>query len=112
MELAIYKALKSINIEEHLVDSVINAMEAHFEDRVGRATEPLLAKMDSMKGSMDALKDSLSAEIRAFATVKTEADKVKELRGQRTRWVVGTFLGTSVSVVGLMVVLAKAFGII
>ena len=74
-------------------------MEAHFEDRVGRATAPLLAKMD-------AIKDSLSAEIRAYATIKSESDKAKELRVQRMHWVVAT----AIAVAGFMVALGKVTG--
>ena len=61
MELAIYKALKSLNIEEALVDSAINAMEAHFEDRVTRATLPVVAEMKNLGSRIDAIGFKLDA---------------------------------------------------
>jgi|GEM_PF-6621693 len=66
MELAIYKALKSLNIDEELVDSAINAMEAHFEDRVTRATLPVVAEMRAMKGELSAKIDAFSAKVEAY----------------------------------------------
>jgi len=72
MELAIYKALKSLNIEEALVDSAINAMEAHFEDRVTRATLPVVAEMRAMKGELSAKLDAYSSKVDAFTQINSE----------------------------------------
>ena len=85
MELAIYKALKSLNIEESLVDSAINAMEAHFEDRVTRATVPVVAEMRAMKGELSAKLDAFSSKVDVFAQAT--------LKAINRRWIVGTLIG-------------------
>lgn len=86
MELAVYKALKSLNIEEALVDSAINAMEAHFEDRVTRATVPVVAEMRAMKGELLAKLDAFSSKVDVFAQANSE-------KAINRRWIVGTLIG-------------------
>ena len=106
MQLDIYKALKSINIEEQLVSSVIQSMEAHIDDRISRVSQPVLAKLDSVQAKLDAVQASLGAKIDAIAQVKSETEKAAELRAQRARWIAGT----AVAAAGATLAILKALG--
>ena len=98
MELALYKALRSLNIEEALVDSAINAMEAHFEDRVTRATVPVVAEMRNLGSRMDAIGFKLDA----YAQINAE-------KATNRRWIVGTVIGVVALVPSIA---ASTFGIL
>ena len=104
MQLDIYKALKSINIEEQLVSSVIQSMEAHIDGRISQVAQPILAKLDSvqarfnglqssLQAKLDGVQSSLGTKIDAMAQIKGETEKASEMRAQRARWVIATAVG-------------------
>ena len=76
MELAIYRALKSINIEEDAVEAVITAMEKHIEERVNQGLAPALAKIDAVQAQLIAKMDA----------------GLSMGREERMRWTIGTGL--------------------
>lgn len=92
-QLDIYKVLKSTNIEEQIVSSVIESMEAHIDGRI-QVAQPILAKLDALQvgtaARFDALQSSLGSKIDAMAQVRSETEKAAELRSQRARWITGT----------------------
>ncbi len=106
MQLDIYKALKSINIEEQLVSSVIQSMEAHIDSRISQVAQPILAKLDSVQSALNAVQSTLGAKIDAMAQVKSETEKAVELRSQRARWITGT----AVAAIGATLATLKAMG--
>ncbi len=110
MQLDIYKALKSINIEEQLVSSVIQSMEAHIDGRISQVAQPILAKLDALQlgtsARFDALQSSLGSKIDAIAQIKTETERAAELRSTRARWAIGTAVGAVTATLAIL----KALG--
>ena len=106
MELALYKALSSIKIEEPLVDAVIKAMDTHIDSGIGRSVIPLLAKLEAIGTRIDSLKSELSAKIDAYAEIKAE----KKVRNRNIASVllgsVGLIVTTTAATIGAL----KAFG--
>lgn len=121
MQLDLYKALKSINIEEPLVTAAVQAMEAHIDNRISQVSQPILAKLDALQAGtatrldalqavtatrFDALQSSLGSKIDTIAQVKTEKDINR-------RWIIGTVLGGIALVFsssGVTVGILKAIG--
>ena len=58
MQLALYKALKSLNMPDEAANEVLAAMDAHIENRIGGSTAALLAKMDLFSAAIGAKIDS------------------------------------------------------
>lgn len=99
LALSLYKALKSINIEESQVSAVIDAMETHIENRTSQAVAPLLAKIAE-------LQTVLGTKIDTLGQSKTDAEKAREQRTQLIRWVIGTGVAVASATVGIL----KALG--
>lgn len=99
MQLELYKALRSINIEEDKVSAVIEAMETHIDNRISQATQPLLSKLDSVQSV-------LGGKIDAFAQIKGETEKAREQRAVLIRWVIGT----TIAAVSATLAVLKALG--
>ncbi len=114
MQLDIYKALKSINIEEKLVSSVIQSMEARIDGRISQVAQPILAKLDALQTStsarFDALQTSLGSKIDAMGQVKSETEKAAEVRAQRFRWITTTAVAATVTAVSATLAILKALG--
>lgn len=134
MQLDIYKALKSINIEEQLVSSVIQSMEAHIDSRISQVAQPILAKLDAFQtattarfdalqtattarfdalqsgtsAKLDSLQGSLGSKIDAMAQIKSETEKAADVRAQRLRWIAGT----AVAAVTATLAVLKAAGLL
>jgi uncharacterized protein YPO0396 len=108
MKLELYKALRSINIEEAQVNAVIQAMDTHIDNRISQATQPLLSKLDSVQNGLTSVQTVLSSKIDAIVQVKTETEKERDRRSQLVRWVIGTALAA----VGTTLAVLKAMGYI
>lgn len=101
MHLALYKALRSINISDEAATAVVNEMDAHIDSRVTQATRPVLDKLDAVQGV-------LTAKIDAFGQVKAETEQARERRSLLTRWVVGTTIAAVAATLGIL----KALGLL
>ncbi|WP_066721998.1 hypothetical protein [Sphingomonas pituitosa] len=56
MEVLLFRALKSANIEEETAAKVVEALEEHIDVAIGQANKALEAKLDGIKMSVDAVK--------------------------------------------------------
>ena len=119
MYLELFKALKSLNIDDQRATDTVQAMNAHIDTRISQATAPLLQKLDSVKSELAAKIDAyalvknaqaselaakidayaqvknaqdseLAAKVDAYAHVKNAQDSDRERRSSRLRWVIGT----------------------
>lgn len=55
MEVLLFRALKSANIDEETAAKVVEALEEHIDVAIGQANKALEAKLDGIKMSMDAV---------------------------------------------------------
>lgn len=100
MHIELFTALKSLGVEDDKAQKVVKAVEDHIAMQISQATQPILARMDSMQST-------LSAKIDAYATVKTQTEADRERRNQLIRWVVGTGIAATAATLGVL----KAFGV-
>ncbi|MGN8001390.1 hypothetical protein [Sphingomonas sp. 22176] len=56
MEVLLFRALKSANIEGETAAKVVEALEEHIDVAIGQANKALEAKLDGIKMSVDAVK--------------------------------------------------------
>ncbi|MET3726060.1 hypothetical protein [Sphingomonas trueperi] len=56
MEVLLFRALKSANIDEETAAKVVEALEEHIDVAIGQANKALEAKLDGIKMSVDAVK--------------------------------------------------------
>ena len=89
MDLQLYKALKSISIPEDFVDAAITAMDAHIDQQINLATAPVLARLDALSSEIKSGLAVNNGKLDAIVLIKSDADRVKELRAQRNRWIAG-----------------------
>ncbi|RSV33369.1 hypothetical protein CA234_22710 [Sphingomonas sp. ABOLE] len=55
MEVLLFRALKSANIDDDTAAKVVEALEEHIDVAIGQANKALEAKLDGIKMSMDAV---------------------------------------------------------
>ncbi|WP_333574083.1 hypothetical protein [Sphingomonas sp.] len=55
MEVLLFRALKSANIDEETAAKVVEALEEHIDVAIGQANKALEAKLDGIKMSVDAV---------------------------------------------------------
>lgn len=102
MKIELYEALTRINIEPETAKVVIASLGEHIEMQVSRANEAVLAKLDGVQASLASGQATLAAKLDALASGRIDpVEKAvgqlvndKQLRVQRTRWVIGTMIGT------------------
>ena len=102
MQFDIYEALTGANIDPDKAKAVVASLQEHIDMQVSRANEAVLAKLDGMQLKTDGAHSTLIAKIDAVVSGRIDPlDKAvgqlvndKQLRVQRTRWVIGTMLGT------------------
>lgn len=56
MEVLLFRALKSANIDDDTAAKVVEALEEHIDVAIGQANKALEAKLDGIKMSVDAVK--------------------------------------------------------
>jgi len=101
MDIELYTSLVKLNASDEDARKVVQALKQYIAMEIAQATQPLIAKMDSVQGT-------LSAQIQAIAQVKTQTDAERDRRSQLVRWVIGTVLGsvattvTVLKIVGLL----------
>lgn len=103
MHLPLYKALLAANISDEAATALVQAMDAHIESRVIAATQPVLAKLDSMQ-------TTLSVQINALKEEKATAEKVKDARIKNWQWAAGWIVGGIGTGVTATLGIGKALG--
>jgi hypothetical protein len=99
MQIDLYDAMTSANIPADKAKAVVESLQEHIEMQVSRANEAVLAKLDGVQGTLVAKLDALvSGRIEPIDKAVGQLVADKQLRVQRTRWVVGTAL----TMLGLM----------
>ena len=93
MQIDLYDALTGANIPSDKAKAVVESLQEHIDMQVSRANEAVLAKLDGVQTTLVAKLDAIVSG-RIDPTEKAVAQLVndKQLRVQRTRWVVGTIL--------------------
>ena len=93
MQIDLYDALTGANITPEAAKVAIASLQEHIDMQVSRANEAVLAKLDGVQGTLVAKLDAIVSG-RIDPTEKAVGQLVndKQLRVQRTRWVVGTIL--------------------
>ena len=112
MQIDLYDALTGANIPSDKAKAVVESLQEHIDMQVSRANEAVLAKLDGVQGTLVAKIDALvsgridpiekanAANLNALVSGRIDpVEKAigllvsdKQLRVQRTRWVVGTIL--------------------
>ena len=91
----LYSALTGANIDADKAKVVVESLQEHIDMQVSRANEAVLAKLDGVQTTLVAKIDALiSGRIEPIEKAVGQLVNDKQLRVQRTRWVVGTMIGT------------------
>jgi hypothetical protein len=99
MQIDLYDALTGANITPEAAKVAIASLQEHIDMQVSRANEAVLAKLDGVQGTLVAKLDGLTlGRIEPVEKAVAQMVNEKQLRVQRTRWVVGTAL----TMIGLM----------
>ena len=93
MQIDLYDALTGVNIPTDKAKAVVESLQEHIDMQVSRANEAVLVKLDGVQTTLIAKLDAIVSG-RIDPTEKAVGQLVndKQLRVQRTRWVVGTIL--------------------
>ncbi len=91
MQITLFKALKSVNIDDASAKAVVDQLEEHIDTMISNATRPLEAKIDGLRVQVDAKTDSLRSQLDA---------KTDSLRSQLT------FNNVLLGIIGLGIVAA------
>ena len=95
MQIDLYSALTGANIDADKAKVVVESLQEHIDMQVSRANEAVLAKLDGVQTTLVAKIDALiSGRIEPTEKAVGQLVNDKQLRVQRTRWVVGTMIGT------------------
>ena len=95
MPIDLYSALTGANIDADKAKVVVESLQEHIDMQVSRANEAVLAKLDRVQTTLVAKLDALiSGRIEPIEKAVGQLVNDKQLRVQRTRWVVGTMIGT------------------
>lgn len=95
MPIDLYSALTGANIDADKAKVVVESLQEHIDMQVSRANEAVLAKLDGVQTTLVAKIDALiSGRIEPIEKAVGQLVNDKQLRVQRTRWVVGTMIGT------------------
>ena len=62
MQVALFKALKSINIDDDRATEVVTQLEEHLENMIGDATKKLEGKFNGLEAKLDAIKSGQEAQ--------------------------------------------------
>ncbi len=100
MQIDLYDALTNANIDADKAKAVVESLQEHIDMTVSRANEAVLAKLDGVEQRLDGVQTTLLAKLDAIvqggiSPIQRRVDQLegdKQLRVQRTRWVVGTVL--------------------
>jgi len=93
MQIDLYSALTGANIDSDTAKAVVASLQEHIDMQVSRANEAVLAKLDGVQMTLLAKLDALtSGRIDPVEKAVGQLVNDKQLRVQRTRWVVGTIL--------------------
>lgn len=106
MQVSLFRALKSINIEDEIAERAVKVVEEHIEMSVARAVQPLESKIDMLVAKIDLLvtkSDVLGTKVDGVST--TNQSTIASLRSemQSVKWV-------SVGVTALLAVAGTAAG--
>jgi len=93
MQVPLFRALKSINVEDDTAEKVVDVVEEHIEMAVGLAVKPLETKIDA-----------LTVQIGTLVTKIDSVDKGMSTSVTALKWWLG-------SVTGVLTVIALATGI-
>jgi K+/H+ antiporter YhaU regulatory subunit KhtT len=77
MEVLLFRALKSANIDDDTAAKVVEALEEHIDMVVGQANKALEAKLDGMKFNMDSMKMSIEAVNKGVDVVGKGVDQMR-----------------------------------
>jgi len=77
MEVLLFRALKSANIDDDTAAKVVEALEEHIDMVVGQANKALEAKLDGMKSNMDSMKMSIEAVNKGVDVVGKGVDQMR-----------------------------------
>lgn len=102
MQIDLYSALTGANIEPDAARAVVASLQEHIDMQVSRANEAVLAKLDGVETRLAGAQGVLLAKLDAIVSGRIEPTEKavgqlvndKQLRVQRTRWVIGTLLAT------------------
>lgn len=115
MHLSLYKALVGINIPPEQATEVVEAMEAHINERVTSANQAVLATLTAMRAEGSAQFMSLQARQEADTlTLKSQLDELGKGRDRNiatVRWMVGLLFGVPAMLAASLGVL-KIFGVL
>ena len=95
MLLELFKGLKSLNIDDDKATDIVKAMDAHIDNRIAQATQPLLQELRGVK-------TELGAKIDAYAHIKRENDVERDRRSSLVRWVIGTGIAAVGATLGVL----------
>lgn len=63
MQVTLFKALKSVNIDDAQATAVVDQLEEHLEKMIGDATKGLEAKLDATRIGLEAKLDAQSKQL-------------------------------------------------
>lgn len=106
MQVDLFKALKSINIDDDASTSVVKALESYVAMQISHAIQPVLAGLEGLKSELAGTRAELSSQISAMSHIQTEAQRAKESRATLVRWVIGTSITAVAATLGAL----KAIG--
>ena len=99
MEITLFRALKSISIDDDIAEKVVEAVEEHIEMAVGQAVKPLENKIDTLKAQID----TLVVQISTLASKIDSVDKGMSTSITALKWWLG-------SVTGIITIIALGTG--
>jgi len=78
MQVALFRALKSANIEDDVAAKAVDAVEEHIEMTVGLAIKPLETQIAALKTTMDAKLGSMEVTLQtSLKGMQTSLDGLK-----------------------------------
>ena len=95
MQVTLFKALKSIKVEDDAATAVVASLEEHVEAMIGDSTRALEAQLKGISAENSAFKSIISTQI---DVVRDALQDVKASQSRQT-----TFLGAMIAIVGLAI---------
>lgn len=95
MQVTLFKALKSIKVDDDAATAVVASLAEHVDIMIGDANKGLEAKTDGLKAEINALQTVISTQ---YGAMRDSLQDVKASQSRQT-----TFLGAMIAIVGVAI---------